>query len=115
MRLQKTDEEGQGTRDLVLGRTRGRLAGEDGDKVYDPNSQVRETGGVATGAGTMNNKMKELNSFATNNKKGMQALVMHLVYISNPIDYTIWTENYADLMSSIADSIATYYQVEKSE
>ena len=43
----------------------------------------------------------------------MQSLIMHLVYISNPIDYKIWTENYDDVMSSIADSIATYYQVEK--
>ena len=88
-------------------------AGSNGDKIYDPNSQIRETGGVATGAGAMNNTYMNLNSFATNNRKGMQSLIMHLVYISNPIDYKIWTENYDDVMSSIADSIATYYQVEK--
>ena len=90
-----------------------RLAGLSGEKIYDPNSQIRETGGVATGAGSMNSSYQTLNSFAVNNKKGMQSLVMHLVYITNPVDYKIWTESYSDLMSSIADSIATYYQVEK--
>lgn len=80
--------------------------------LYDNNSVVRETGGVATGAGSMNESMREENSFATNNKKGMQALMMRLIYVSNPVDYKLWVDDYESIMSSIADSIATYYQIE---
>lgn len=92
-----------------------RISGDNSEKIYDPNSQIRESGGVATGAGSMNSAMKELNSFATNNKKGMQGLVMHLVYISNSVDYKLWMDNYEGIMSSIADSIATYYQIEEGK
>ncbi|MGN1344972.1 MAG: N-acetylmuramoyl-L-alanine amidase [Traorella sp.] len=92
-----------------------RISGDGNENIYDAYSQIRESGGIATGAGSMNSTMKEANSFATNNKKGMQALVMHLLYISNSVDYKLWIDDYEDIMSSIADSIATYYQIEKGQ
>lgn len=80
---------------------------------YDLNSVIRETGGVATGAGEMNESMRNQNSFATDNKKGMQALMIRLLYITNPLDYKLWIDDNEGIMNSIADSIATYYQIEK--
>lgn len=92
----------------------GTLIRGDGNKdVYDSDISVRESGGRATGAGMMNENARENNAFATNNGKGMQGLMMKLVYISNPIDYKLWLDHQEDIISSIADSIATYYQIEK--
>lgn len=92
-----------------------RVSGDGDIELYDTNSVIRETGGVATGAGSMNAEMRESNSFATGNKKGMQALMMRLIYVSNPVDYKLWVDNYEGIMSSIADSIATYYQIETKD
>lgn len=86
--------------------------GDGNEPLYDTNSVIRETGGVATGAGSMNASMRESNTFATENKKGMQALMIRLVYISNPLDYKLWVDNYEGIMDSIANSIVTYYQIE---
>lgn len=83
--------------------------------IYDFNSVIRETGGVATGAGSMSEAMRTQNVFANGNKKGMQALMMRLVYISNPIDYKLWTDSYEQIMGSIADSVATYYRIEAKD
>lgn len=86
---------------------------EENNSIYDRNSVIRETGGVATGAGSMNDSMQSENSFASNNKKGMQALMIRLLYITNPLDYKLWLDNYEGIMESIAESVATYYQLEK--
>lgn len=86
--------------------------GDDGTTPYDLNSVIRETGGVATGAGTMNETMQTKNAIATNNKNGMQALMVRLLYITNPLDYKLWIDDSESIMNSIADSIATYYQIE---
>ena len=86
--------------------------GDDENIPYDLNSVIRETGGVATGAGMMNDSMRTKDAFATNNKNGMQSLMVRLLYITNPLDYKLWLDSNEDIMSSIADSIATYYQVE---
>ena len=88
------------------------VSGDGTAEIYDTNSVIRETGGAATGAGSMNASMRESNPFAMGNKKGMQALMMRLIYVSNPVDYKLWVDNYEGIMSSIADSIATYYQIE---
>lgn len=86
--------------------------GEDGTTPYDLNSVIRETGGIATGAGVMNETMRTKDAFATNNKNGMQALMIRLLYITNPLDYKLWLDENESIMNSIADSIAIYYQVE---
>lgn len=52
---------------------------------YDMNAILRETGGIFTGAGSKGEFAKE-NSFATNSKTGMQALVLELGYTSDPQD-----------------------------
>lgn len=90
-----------------------RVKGDHETAVFDPNSVVRETGGVATGAGSMNAAMREANAFAAGNKKGMQSLMIRLIYVTNPVDYKLWMDNYEGIMSSLADSIAKYYQLEK--
>lgn len=92
------------------------MDGDDGRKIYDSNFYLRETGGYATAAGMMNKKMKELNGdFAFENRKGMQAIVVHLLYISNPKDYKLWIDHKEELMTSMADSIALSLNVEKRE
>ena len=42
----------------------------------------------------------------------MQALMIRLLYITNPLDYKLWLDENESIMNSIADSIAIYYQVE---
>ena len=81
--------------------------------IYDREMVIRETGGKATGAGSMSENMRTSNSFAKNNNKGIQTLVMRLIYVSNPMDYKQWMDHSEEIMSSIADSVAIYYQIEK--
>lgn len=90
--------------------------GSQGQAIYDGNSYIRETGGYATLAGSMNESMQELNrEFAFENRKGMQSIVVHLLYMSNPKDYKLWVDNKEGLLSNMADSIALYLNVEKKE
>lgn len=92
------------------------IEGDDGRKIYDNSYFLRETGGYATSAGSMNKKMKELNGdFAFENRKGMQAIVVHMLYISNPKDYKLWIDHKEDIMTSMADSIAMSLNIEKKE
>lgn len=86
--------------------------GDDKTTPFDMNSVIRETGGIATGAGLMNESMRSKDAFATNNKRGMQSLMIRLIYVTNPLDYKLWVDDKESIMNSIADSIATYYQVE---
>lgn len=92
------------------------VEGEDGRKIYDGNNYIRETGGYATLAGCINENMKELNGeFAFENRKGMQAIVVHLLYISNPMNYKLWVDDKESILSNIADSVALYLNIEKKE
>lgn len=83
------------------------------EKGYDVDMEIRESGGKATGAGTMNEEMKEKNSFATNNRKGMQSIIVKFGFMSNVSDYNTWVNKKDKIMESLADSVMTYYQIEK--
>ena len=89
------------------------IAGLDGRNVYDSLMQIRESGGQATQAGLVSQSAIDLNgSFAKDNKKGMHALVIKFLYISNDEDVKLWNENFNQLISETAKSIADYLKVE---
>lgn len=90
--------------------------GTDGRVVYDSVLQIRESGGMATGAAMITDSARGLNGgFALNNRYGMQANVIKFVYISNKEDAQLWKDQKDAIIQSLADSIANYMQVEKQK
>lgn len=92
------------------------IAGADGRAVYDSVLQIRESGGMATGAAMVSDSARGLNGgFALNNRYGMQANVIKFVYVSNQEDAQLWKDKKEEIIQSLADSIASYLQVEKTK
>lgn len=83
------------------------IEGMDERKVYDDIMQIRESGGKATQAGMVSETAEKMNaSFAKDNVKGMQAIVIKFLYISNEEDARLWKENFNQIISETAKSIA---------
>lgn len=83
------------------------VVGMDERKVYDDIMQIRESGGKATQAGMVSENAEKMNaSFAKDNVRGMQAIVIKFLYISNEEDARLWKENFDQIISETAKSIA---------
>ncbi len=80
-----------------------RIEGEDGQKIYDASLGLRETGGKATFAAMYSQESKK-NSFAKENRLGMQGLDIDLLYLSNQEDITLWKEHKQSLIKVLADA-----------
>ena len=87
--------------------------GDDGRSVYDSILQIRESGGIATQAGLISEKARNENAFATDNKHGMQSVLVKFLYISNSEDAQFWQTNFDQIIDEMANSIATYLKVTK--
>lgn len=71
----------------------------------DYNAILRETGGRYTGAGSVNDRYKQLNAFAQGNDKAMQSLIIELGYASNPETLKTLKDNYDGIVKSLADGL----------
>lgn len=78
---------------------------------FDVNGDVRESGGKILGAGQYSEDAKLNEGFASQNRFGMQAVLLDLGFITNPADYAIYTTQHETLMSNIAQGLADYLQL----
>ncbi|MDH6365917.1 MULTISPECIES: N-acetylmuramoyl-L-alanine amidase [unclassified Breznakia] len=82
-------------------------------QVYDSDLWLRETGGRATQAGLYSeNTKKGTASFAYNNPYGMNTLNIYFGFVSNRDDANTWKQQKEQIITSLADSISTYLQLE---
>lgn len=77
----------------------------------DLNAILRETGGKLTGAGTVNDRYKALNSFAQNSNRAMHSVIVEFGYISNPDTYQAWFSEKDKIAQALADAIIS--EIEK--
>ncbi|OCN04530.1 hypothetical protein A4S06_02645 [Erysipelotrichaceae bacterium MTC7] len=82
--------------------------------VYDSDLWIRESGGRATQAGLYSeNTKKGTASFAYNNPYGMNSLHIYFGFVSNKNDANTWKEQKDQIITSLANSISTYLQLEE--
>lgn len=80
--------------------------GIDGNKIYDALPSLRESGGLGTGAASFNGTAQENASFAKENRQGMNALSLNLLYLTNSEDVAIWKENKDTIINELANAFA---------
>lgn len=97
---------GVGTAGNKPGVVRGRVI-----DFFDVNGDIRETGGKILGAGQYSEDAQLNAGFAADNRFGMQAVLLDLGFISNPADFTIYTNQHEELISNIAQGMADYLQL----
>ncbi len=100
---------GVGSKGNKLGIISGRVLADN----MDVNTDVRETGGKILGAAQYSLDSKLNASFAAENPYGLQAVLLDLLFISNPHDYELYTTQQNALIENIALGFADYLQLKK--
>lgn len=102
-RLQSTGISGTGNIPGVL--PSGRVNGYDGRMV------IRESGGKALMAATYSKKSEENISFAKDNRRGMQTLILEYLYLTHQPSAQYWTEEYKLYAQQTVKGFMNYFQL----
>lgn len=84
--------------------------GMDKAKIYDSLTSIRESGGIATGAARFHTVAQD-NTFAKNNRQGMNALSLNLLYLTNSEDVAIWKKDKDAILNELANAFARSIRV----
>lgn len=88
------------------------IEGSDGQLLYDEYLYVREAGGKGTLAGRKDDKAI-LNTFAVDNRYGMQAIELDYLYLSNTEDLNYWKENSEEIVTQTANALLKVWGITK--
>lgn len=88
------------------------IEGNDGQLLYDEYLYVREAGGKGTLAGRKDDKAV-LNTFAVDNRYGMQAIELDYLYLSNTEDLNYWKENSEEIVTQTANALLKAWGITK--
>jgi N-acetylmuramoyl-L-alanine amidase len=106
-RLQSTGVSGTGNIPGVL--PSGRANGYDGRMV------IRESGGKALTAATYSEKSEENSSFALDNRRGIQTLILEYLYLTHQPSAEYWLEEYELYAEQTVKGFVNYLQLEVVE
>ena len=89
----------------ATGSASGTSTGEDGT-AYDGQKIIRESGGRILGAGTFSEASRQNQSFAAENRCGMQALTIQYLFLSNSEDVAAWQTELDRIAEATASGLA---------
>ncbi len=82
---------------------------------FDGHLVIREAGGKALAAATYSEKSRENESFAHNNKRGMQAISIEYIHITHPKSALEWVRNYETYAQETVNGFVKYLQLEADD
>lgn len=74
------------------------------DQTYDVLPALRESGGKFTSAACFSEAAKQNTDFALSSNRGMYALSINFIYLSNAEDAAIWKQNQDKILTELADA-----------
>lgn len=95
--------------------TAGLVEDEQKLKIYDGLNTIRETGGLATGAGKISQAAQANKAIASTTREGMMALSLNFVYVSNEDDASYWKANKELIMEETANALVKSLHVAEFE
>lgn len=106
-RLQTTGISGSGNIPGVLPSSRA--------NGYDGRMVIRESGGKALKAASYSKKSEENSSFALNNRRGMQTLILEYIYLTHQPSAQYWQQEYEEYAKETVQGFVNYFNLELME
>lgn len=80
-------------------------------REMDQHNLIRESGGLALGAGDFSDRSQTLNEFAIGNRYGVHTVSVNLLMTSNPNFLELYQNNYDQMVQASAQGILKYLRI----